>query len=173
MIKKFINKHPQLWEIFKFLLVGGFATIVDFVAMGITMYFLAADAFGNSFLNVLLESNNKAITSQLAWWIPVLGTGIGFLFGVIFNYLCSVFFIFEKNEYAKTNTGKILFLVLSAVGLFIHLIGMYLGETIFEGNMWFVKVILTLVVLVFNYYTRKKFIFVEKVKKETAKQKEK
>ena len=52
MIKKFIEKHPTLWEIFKFLLVGGGATVVDFVVMSITLYMFAPDKYDMLFREI-------------------------------------------------------------------------------------------------------------------------
>ena len=58
--------------------------------------------------------------------------------------------------------GFLLFSLLSAGGLAIHLLGMYLGYDLLHINEWIVKIILTAVVLVYNYITRKVLIFRKK-----------
>ena len=52
-----------------------------------------------------------------------------------------------------------IFAAISTVGLAIHMIGMYIGFDLLGGNEWIVKMILTLVVMVFNYLTRKRLLF--------------
>ena len=54
-----------------------------------------------------------------------------------------------------------MFALLSLVGLCIHLIGMFIGYDLLGINEWIIKIVLTFVVLVFNYISRKKFVFKE------------
>jgi putative flippase GtrA len=74
-----------------------------------------------------------------------------------------VFFVFtghgNSSAFAKTFRGMMAFCILACIGLAIHTVGMYLGYRIIGINEWVVKIILTIVVLGFNYFTRKKFIF--------------
>ena len=35
-------------------------------------------------------------------WSVVVGTGVGFIISLVFNYLASVFFVFQNNTFAKT-----------------------------------------------------------------------
>ena len=136
-IKSQIARHPTLWEIFKFLLVGGTATLLDFAIMAIVIYLLGLP--------------------------PVAGTAIGFSVSLIFNFILSCIFVFtgEHNSTtrAKSTLGFILFAILGSIGLLIHSLGMYVGFNLLGINEWAVKIVLTLFVLAFNYITRKKFIF--------------
>lgn len=139
IVKNQIEKHPRLWEIFKFLLVGGTATIIDFLIMGLVIYI----------------------------WKPpfaeVIGTGLGFTAGLIFNYILSIIFVYtgknNSSARAKTFLGAVLFAILSLIGLCIHLVGMYVGFDLLGINEWAIKVTLTIVILAFNYVTRKMIIF--------------
>ena len=45
------------------------------------------------------------------------------------------------------------------IGLFINMGGMWLGYDIIGINEWITKIIMTFVVLVYNFVTRKVFIF--------------
>ncbi len=157
------EKYPKYYEIFKFLIVGGFATIVDMLAMAIVLYLYSPSLYDYNFVNTVIGNSSPDGI------ITIIGTGIGFIFGLIFNYIFSIIFVFNKTNtnFAKTKTGFLVFALLSSVGFIIHTLGMALGYGILKINEWIVKIFLTLVVLVFNYITRKKIIF--KNKKEDSK----
>lgn len=158
MKKLLINleeKHPKLYEIFKFLLVGGLATVIDMLTMALVLYFSNPAHYNNNFINTLLgQSNPNSL-------ITVVATGTGFLFGLLFNYAFSISFVFNKTNtsFAKTKKGFLSFSSLSLIGFIIHISGMALGHKIFEINEWIIKIFLTIVVLSFNYISRKKIIF--------------
>lgn len=147
---------PLTREIVRFLLVGGGATIVDFLAMSLVLWAMQPAIYPN-FLSVFLGGTQEP--STLA---TVIGTGCGFLVGLAFNYIFSVLFVYKEKGNSKTMGGFLLFSLLSAGGLAIHLLGMYLGYDLLHINEWIVKIILTAVVLVYNYITRKVLIFRKK-----------
>ena len=155
MSENFTEKHPLLWEIFKFLIVGGGATAVDFATMSAVIYFFAPEEYGN-FSEVFFGSAYTPSTIA-----TVTGTTIGFLAGLVFNYIFSLIFVFTASDTSKAKTagGFMVFAVLSSVGLMIHIVGMYVGYDLLKINEWIVKIILTLIVLFFNYVTRKKILF--------------
>ena len=155
MIKEFIQKHPRLWEIIKFLIVGGGATVVDFITMSLILYAFAPNEY-NSVLSVFYGASYEPATLA-----TVVGTAVGFLFGLVFNYIFSVIFVFSASntEKARTGGGFAAFAGLSAVGLGIHILGMYIGFDLLKINEWVVKILLTAVVLVFNYVSRKFLLF--------------
>ena len=157
------EKYPKYYEIFKFLIVGGFATIVDMLAMAIVLYIYSPNIYNYNFINTVI---GDASPSGI---ITVIGTGIGFIFGLTFNYIFSIIFVFNKTNtnFAKTKTGFLVFALLSSVGFIIHTLGKAFGYGILKINERIVKIFLTLVVLVFNYITRKKIKF--KNKKEDSK----
>ncbi len=155
MIKSIINKYPRLYEIFKFLLVGGFATIIDFLVMALVLYAFNPSLYNYSFINAII---GDASPSNLA---TIIGTGLGFIAGLIFNYIFSIIFVFNTSntDFAKTKKGFFIFSMLSLVGFFIHTIGMYIGYGLLNINEWLIKIVLTFVVLIFNYISRKKVVF--------------
>ena len=163
LIKDQRMKHPKFCEIIRFLIVGGIATIIDMLVMASIIYFSNRNMYPEGFLSVFLTSNSA---SSL---LVVLATAIGFIIGLIFNYIFSIIYVYDNNNnYAKSKKGFILFSVLSAIGLLIQSLGMFLGYSVIGINEWIVKIILVLVVLIFNYITRKIFIFNKNDKKETA-----
>ena len=151
--KNWSSKHKTLSEILRFCIVGGLATVIDMFVMGIVLYIFSPSSYP-SFFNVFIGS--KVEPSQIA---TITGTGLGFIIGLIFNYIFSIVFVFEEKGKSKSTTGFILFALLSAGGLLIHILGMYLGFGLLKINEWIVKIFLTIVVLIYNYLTRKIFIF--------------
>ena len=73
----------------------------------------------------------------------------------------SCIFVFKNGKTAQNKKGFMLFTILSLVGLGIHLIGMFIGYDLLGINEWIIKIVLTFVVLGFNYITRKKIVFKE------------
>lgn len=155
MIKDFIKKHPRLWEIFKFLLVGGTATVIDFVVMSLVLYLFAPESY-DGVISVFYHPDYAP--SAVA---TVVATGSGFAVGLVFNYVFSLIFVFSGSDTSKAGTGGgfAIFAALSSVGLAIHLLGMYLLSGVAGINEWIVKIFLTVAVLVFNYLTRKYLLF--------------
>ena len=70
-----------------------------------------------------------------------------------------IFFVFNEKGKSKTVKGFVIFAVFSAIGLLIHEVGMYLFSDVWGMNEWVAKIILTIVVLVYNYVSRKLLIF--------------
>ncbi len=154
-ISKFYDNHKKtILEILRFLLVGGLATIIDYIIYEISFYFLFASL--NENLNL------------------VLSTTCGFIVGLIFNYIFSIIFVFEgAKEDKKTQTMKsfIIFTIIGVIGLLIKILIQYGGNAlvsiIFTNNSnfwsWFFNTLVygiaTLIVLVWNYIGRKIFIF--------------
>lgn len=145
-LKKMREKHPTLMEIIRFLLVGGLATVVDYLVMALVCFLFGFSSISESAANVI-------------------GTGCGFCVGLLVNYALSVLFVFENKGKSKSAYGFLVFVLLSVVGLGIHLLGMYIGNTLWGLNEWLVKTFLTAVVLVYNYISKRLLLF-KKEKKE-------
>lgn len=161
-IKKQRLNYPKICEVFRFLLIGGLATIIDMLFMALIIYLPNKEIFANNFINVFF--NNYQLNDALV----VGATTIGFIVGLIFNYFFSIIYVYDgDNNYAKTKKGFIMFSILSTIGLLIQSLGMFVGYSLLGLNEWLIKIILVFVVLVFNYITRKIFIFNKKDKTKT------
>lgn len=154
-LKKLNEKHPLFMEIVRFLIVGGIATVADMLAMGVVLYLFDASLYPH-FYNVWYGGGEP---STLA---TVVGTGAGFLVGLVINYVCSVLFVFTHKGESKSVYGFALFTVLSAVGLAIHLVGMYVGYDLLGIDEWIVKIVLTIVVMIYNYVSKRLLLFRQK-----------
>ena len=150
--KNFNEKHKKLCEIARFVIVGGIATVIDLFVMGLVLYAFNPTLYPK-FYNIWIGGGDP---STLA---TVIGTGTGFVVSLVFNYILSVLFVYEDKGNSKSVKGAILFAVFSIIGMLINMGGMWLGYDVCGINEWVTKIIMTLVVLVYNYTTRKLFIF--------------
>ena len=160
--KEFNEKHKRLCEIIRFLIVGGIATVIDMLVMGVVLYLFNPSLYPH-FYNVWIGKVGEP--STLA---TIVGTGIGFCVSVIANYLLSVMFVYEEKGNSKTAKGVFLFIFFSVGGLFLQIFGMWLGFDVCGINEWITKIIMTFVVLVYNYVSRKLFIFKKIKRNETS-----
>ena len=151
------TKKQLFWEIFRFLLVGGTATVVDYaVSYLFYTWLLAPSLIGET-------------------WALIISTALGFSAGLVVNWFLSFLFVFkavrDKKE-ARSGKSFLKFVFISVIGLGISLLGMQLvriipsfslfGSNTFlheEWKWWAMKVALTLIVLVWNYIGRKLFVF--------------
>ena len=150
--KNFNEKHKSLCEIARFVIVGGIATLIDMFVMGLVLYAFEPSLYPK-FYNVWIGGGDPKTIAT------VIGTGTGFVISLIVNYLLSVMFVYEDKGNSKSFKGVTLFVVLSVIGMLINMGGMWLGYDICGINEWITKIVMTLVVLVYNYITRKIFIF--------------
>ena len=150
--KSFNEKHKALCEIARFVIVGGIATVIDWLVMGLILYAFDPSLYPK-FYNVWIGGGDPTTLAA------VIGTGTGFLVSVVANYLLSVLFVYEEKGNSKSVKGAFLFVFLSAIGLGINTGGMWLGYDICGINEWVTKIIVTFIVLCYNYITRKMFIF--------------
>ncbi len=97
-----------------------------------------------------------------------ISTGMGFIVGVVINYLMSTYMVYKnaKSNTSKSIKGMVLFFVLALIGLFIGIGIQYLfydllnlkkGITFFSYPVCFV--LRTLIVMVYNYISRKLLIY--------------
>lgn len=156
------TKKQLFWEIFRFLLVGGTATVCDYIVFWLLDGVLLP-----------LVPLSSGVWETAALWIA---TALGFIVGMIVNWLLSISFVFKavKNkEQSRSTKSFLIFVIISAIGLGLTLGGVWL-ITHFVPNFelfgvlevlgttwikWVAKVIMTCIVLVWNYLGRKIFIF--------------
>jgi putative flippase GtrA len=135
-----------LLEVFRYLLVGGLATIIDWGLYAICYQFIFPQ-------DQLIFGINWGLSAS---------TTIGFIGGLIFNYLLSIYFVFTNTK--DKNSGKsvkdfTVFAIIGVVGLFIKLIGMQVFVENLRIYHLIAQVIMTIIVLAWNYIGRKVLIF--------------
>jgi len=155
-MKKLLANKALLHEIIRFIIVGGIATLVDFLVASLFQYVI----FPSTDVWLLLGFIN--VTAAI-----FVSTIMGFSFGVVVNYVLSILVVFKDVENKKTSrsiSGFLIFLGLGIVGFIINLSIKELANAIikFEGHFFwfaFIFALATLIVLIYNYITRKIFLF--------------
>lgn len=119
-------------QIIKFGIVGGLAFLIDYGIM--------------------------VLCKEVFRFDVLVAAGFGFTVSVIFNYIASVKWVFNVNENNSKSKQFIIFIIFSIIGLIITEIIMYIGTDIMKISYLIVKVGATLIVMVFNFITRKLFL---------------
>lgn len=118
-------------QFFKFGVVGVIAFIVDYLSL----YLLT------EFLNVYY----------------LISSIISFLLSIIVNYLLSIKWVFDIKK-KQSFKDVIIFTLLSAIGLLINLLVMYLSVEVFKIHYMIGKLMATFIVMIWNFVTRKMFL---------------
>ena len=124
------NQIKLLVQIFKFIIVGGIATIIDWVIYYICYHFIGIE--------------------------PLLANIISFSISVIYNFWASIKYVFDVKSNNKRNF--IIFIVFAIIGLGLNEIIIFLLHNKLSWNAMLVKIIATAIVMVFNFVTRKKLL---------------
>ena len=156
------TKKEIILEIVRFLLVGSLSTIIDYTTYYIFREWVTCPSF--------FPSGAWNVFSLL------LSTALGFTAGLIVSWTLSVKFVFravKDKEKASSKYSFLFFAVFGVFGLFITEIGMHVGVLCLPSfalfgftellglpiKEWVMKVVMTVIVLIFNYWARKRFIF--------------
>ena len=116
-------------QIFRFLVVGGSATVIDYGIM-------------------------VALT-ELAGMNYLLSSGISFSVSVVYNYILSTKWVFLSNESRNSVWKFTVFVVLSIIGLLINLVFMWIFTDRLGISYMSSKIGATVVVMVYNFISRK------------------
>ncbi len=137
-----LKEHKDLiLEFFRYCVVGGIAFLVDF---GILHLFYSV---------IIGEEQRHSL---------FVSTALGFVGGLIVNYILSLVFVFLKSKSEKKGRNLkafIVFFVIGIVGLALTELGMHFGVKVIHINYMLVKIAVTGVVLTWNYIMRKILIF--------------
>ncbi len=126
-------KHEKLFiQIFKFAIVGGIATIIDFV-----------------FLYLFREFLHFPV---------ILANTLSFCISVIYNYIASVRWVFDVNKEKNAKRQFVIFIVFSVIGLLLNDLIMWLSVDFLNIYYLLAKIIATFIVMIFNFVTRKLFL---------------
>lgn len=143
------NKKKNLMaQIIKFALVGGTSFVIDFV---ITLIVSA----------LMRQFGTSTETAAL------VGSIFGFCISLIYNYILSMKFVFERKDDMDRTVEFLIFTALSVFGLLINSAIMYFGVVACKSIMpqfvndnpnlatSGVKIVATGVVMVYNFVSRK------------------
>ena len=129
------KKNTRLFiQIFKFVIVGGIATVLDWI-----IYYILY---------------NYVKMSRLVANI------ISFSLSTIYNYWASTKWVFKVNKNKSNNRLFFEFVLFSAIGLGLTELLLLIGIKVLKMDAMIIKIISTVLVMIFNFVTRK--IFLEK-----------
>ncbi len=130
---KVTKKTEELFiQIFKFAIVGGIATVIDFGCIFILREFIH---------------------------LPVLvANTLSFCISTIYNYIASIKWVFKVNEEKDSKKTFITFIIFSVIGLILNDLIMWFTTDMFNIYYMLGKIIATCFVMVFNFITRKLFL---------------
>lgn len=134
--------QKNIWEFLRYGIVGGIAFLVDFALLFTSREFI-------------FTGNGVDL---------YCATACGFVGGITVNTLLSIRFVFLEEAVLKKERGKnlkdiLLITMVGLVGLFLTEIGMYIGTQFLFLHYLIVKIIVTGIVLIWNYIGRKVIIF--------------
>lgn len=137
LIKKYnidLNKKNEklFIQIFKFIIVGGIATILDWI-----LYYIL--------YNYLKIS-------------PLVANIISFSISTIYNYWASTKWVFDVNKNKSRKKLFIEFVLFSAIALGLTELLLWIGIDVLLMKAMLSKIVATIIVMVFNFITRKKFL---------------
>ena len=129
-----VNEKTEniLIQIFKFLIVGGIATIIDWF-----IYFIL--------YNYLYIS-------------PLIANILSFSISTIYNYIASVKWVFDVDQTKSKSKIFFQFILFSVMGLLLTELFLFIGVDKLNVNAMLTKIIATIIVMVFNFVTRKMFL---------------
>lgn len=131
MLKKLL-KNPKLWEIFRFGVNGGICFVVDAFIMAVLMDY-----------------------TPLSDWLCI---GIGFTVSVILNYILCLVWVF-KGAGKQDLKSQIIFIGSSVIGLGLTEVLMLFALNVLFMDKIIAKVIVTLIVMVWNYFMKRLAIY--------------
>ena len=127
------DKTKKLFlQIFKFGIVGGIAFVIDYSIM--------------------------VICKEILHFNVLLSAFFGFTISVIYNYIASVRWVFDVNKEKNKTKNFIIFVIFSVIGLILTELIMWFGTDILKINYLIVKIGATIIVMIFNFITRKLFL---------------
>ena len=103
------RKTSRTWELFRFLVCGIAAALTDYLFCQLVV--------------LLLHNHLSEI------WVTIISTAIGFIFGVVVNYLISTFWVYQnvdKDVKTKSKMFIALFIVLSLCAMLLSIGAMLL-----------------------------------------------
>jgi putative flippase GtrA len=133
-IKLSEKKEKLLLQMFKFAIVGGTAFLIDYIIL--------------------------IICKEVFHLDTLLSAAIGFTISTVVNYILSVTWVFDVSDKHSGKRNFIIFVIFSFMGLGLTELMMWIGVDLLKISYLIIKIIATIIVMIFNFVSRK--IFLEK-----------
>ncbi len=125
-------KNKLIMQLMRFAIVGGSAFLIDYGVM--------------IFLTELFRMDY------------LISSGISFTVSVIYNYILSVKWVFDVGESENKRKEFVLFLFMSIIGLGLNQLLMWMLVEKIKIYYMIAKIMVTVLVMVYNFITRKLFL---------------
>lgn len=129
-----------LIKFFRYAFVGGIAFVVDYCGFVLTSIILGESTFS-----------------------VVAATTVGFIAGLITNFILSKKFVFTENAKVGAVGEFLTYTVIGIVGYVLNVLLMLIFVIFI--NKYIAKIIVAAIVLVYNYFARKVILYSEESKK--------
>ena len=135
MIKKLFINDTTNWKIqlFRYLFVGGFAFIVDYVLL----YLL----------------------TKWGGFHYIISATISFIAGLIVNYIISTHWIFKKSKLNNTVIEFLVYGIIGVIGLFLNDLILYFFTDFIHYHYMISKLIAAAIVMGWNFIGRRTILF--------------
>lgn len=131
----------ELIKVLLYLFVGGTAALVEWALFYV-------------FITYVLDGMGLGLTAT-----TMLGTAMAFCLSTLYHYFLGNILVFDSgSKYGRSKELSLVFLV-SIMGLAFNLLLMYIFVSLLAWNPMFSKVLTSCIVVVWNYLSRKKWIF--------------
>jgi putative flippase GtrA len=145
MLKDFFTKKSNngLLQLARYFLVGAISASADFASL--------------------------FVLTEYAHLHYIISGFVGFLLGLTTNYFLCLLWVFAENRTPrKKRVEFLLFVVIGAVSLVLNLILMWFFTEKFNLHYIFSKVVSTVIVFLWNFFSRKLLLWNQKPELETA-----
>lgn len=110
------------------------------------------------FLCFFIDYGLMVLLTEIGGLNYLLSSGISFCVSVVVNYLLSMRFVFRPKKDGSRAKEFIVFVALSVSGLLLTELLMMIGVEWLGAHYMFAKVVVTGIVMVYNFVTRKIFL---------------
>ena len=161
--------EPLTFSVFSDIITPMRKLINQFIKFGLVGFlsFCIDYGIGLIVLNIVMAVASAAFFETAS----VIASVVGFSVSVVVNYLLSMKFVFERKEDMNRKAEFVIFVILSVVGLIINAIiiwvcvgPIYGASTFLQENTSYnvvytgAKLIATVIVMIYNFITRKIFL---------------
>lgn len=118
------KKTSTKWELFRFLVCGVAAALTDYLFCQLV---------------IMMIGSNLDKT-----WLTIVSTAVGFVFGVIVNYLLSTYWVYQnvdKNVQTKSKKFITLFVLLSLAAMALSIGAMLLCDVVIVHGMGMASIV--------------------------------
>ena len=96
--------------------------------------------------------------TEVVGFYYLVSTSLSFTTSVVFNYVVSMRYVFTHRQDISRKREFLIFVILSIIGLFLNNIGMTIGVELMGIDYRITKVVATMCVTVFNFFSRRLFL---------------